>query len=103
MIRYVNRLKKDIKEQVEMYTMSTITDAISLAYKAKKQLQASPRFYPHRPPRNYSTPLSLEPKTEPQTPISNSNQYSQIEPPKTNTTPTNKLGFIPLQNNPKSF
>ena len=34
MVKYVNGLKKDIKDQVEMYTMNTIIDVISLTYKA---------------------------------------------------------------------
>ena len=100
MIMYVNGLKKDIKERVEMYTMSTISDAISLAYKAEKQLQASSCFYPHKSLRNFSTLLSFEPKLEHQTPNQSSNQTSQKELPKPYSNPTNKSNFIPLQNNP---
>ena len=36
MVRYVNGLRKEIKDKVEMYTLNTITDAISLAYKAER-------------------------------------------------------------------
>lgn len=40
MVRYINGLRKDIKDRVEMYTLNPITDAISLAYKAERQLLA---------------------------------------------------------------
>ena len=38
MVTYVNGLRKDIKDGVEMYTLNTITDSILLAYKVEKQL-----------------------------------------------------------------
>src|SRR5690606_34445111 len=101
MVRYINGLRKDIKERVEMYTMNTISDAITLAYKAEKQIQASSRISYQRPSRSYSTPLSLEPKHEPQTPHPCSHLTFQKEPPGTFTSPVNKPNFIPIRNNPR--
>ena len=103
MVRYVNGLRKDIKERVEMYTMNIISDAITLAYKAEKQIQASSRISYQRPSRSYSTPLSLEPKHEPQTPYPHSHVTSQKESPGTFTSPVNKPNFIPIRNNPRKF
>ena len=45
-VRYVNGLRKEIKDRVKMYTLNTITDAISLAFKAEKQLMSQPQTYP---------------------------------------------------------
>ena len=53
-----------------MYTLQNITDTISLAYKVEKQLTPQPRFYTQK---TYTPQLSFEPKTEPQTSLSNSN------------------------------
>ena len=38
MVRYVNDLRKEIKDRVDIYTLNTITDTISLAYKAERQI-----------------------------------------------------------------
>ena len=46
MVRYVNGLRKEIKDIVDMYTLNTIIDAISLAYNAEKQLTTQLRPYP---------------------------------------------------------
>ena len=86
-----------------MYTMNTISDAITLAYKSEKQKQASSRISYQRPSRSYSTPLSLEPKHEPQTPHPRSHLTSQKEPLGTFTSPVNKPNFIPIRNNPRKF
>ena len=99
MVRYINGLRKDIKDHVKMYTMNTITNAISLAYKAEKQLQTQPRYYPQRPLRQYQTQSAFEPKTDPQTPTYNTSQYPQKELPKISSNPNTKQGFIPIRNN----
>ncbi|KAL5537554.1 hypothetical protein UlMin_042915 [Ulmus minor] len=100
MVRYVNGLRKDIKDRVEMYTIHTITDAISLAHKAEKQLTAPPRFYPPQKPRTYVPQLSFDTKNDSQPATSTTNQYSSKESPKSYN-PQPKPSFIPLRNNPR--
>ena len=89
MIRYVNGLRNDIKERVEMFPMNTITYAISLAYKAEKQLQVLHRFSSQRPSRHYSLPTTFDPKTKPHTPNQSSTQNSHKDPPRTFSSPSN--------------
>ena len=99
MVRYVNGLRKDIKDIVEMYTIHTITDVISLAHKAGKQLTAPPRFYPPKNPRTYIPQPSFDTKNDSQPTTSTTNQYSSKESPKPYS-PQTKPSLIPLRNNP---
>ena len=45
--RYLSRLKTNIKEVVEMYTMNSLNDAVTLAYKAEKHRFSSPKNNPN--------------------------------------------------------
>ena len=98
MVWYVNVLRKDIKEHVEMYTLQNITDAISLAYKVEKQLPTLPHPYPQRTQWTYTPEFSSETKQEPHSSMSNSNPHTSKDQNKTNTNQQQKPAFVPLRN-----
>ena len=99
MVRHVNGLRKEIKDMVEMYTLNTITDAISLAYKAEKHIPPQPHTNYQRTQRTYSP--HFDHKFEPSNTISDTSPYTPNEPPQSTPSPQNKPTFIPLRNNPR--
>ena len=105
MVRYVNGLRKDIKDRVEMYPLQHITDAISLASKAEKQLTNAPqRSYPQRPQRTYTpqpSQFSSEHKQDPSSSISNYNPPATKDYNKPDITSQPKPAFVPLRTNPR--
>ena len=81
-----------------MYTLHNITDAISLAYKAEKQLPTLPHPYPQRTQWTYTPEFSSETKQEPHSSMSNSNPHTSKDQNKTNTNQQQKPAFVPLRN-----
>ena len=97
---FLSGLRKELKNMVEMYPMSTLNDAVTLAQKVEKQIQNHPRY------SSYQTQPTPPPISQNSGATSSFNSpsatYSDTKPSTSSTSQSNSQPFLPQTTNQES-